>query len=127
MVADSVIREMRVRYSGFARHRPAGFEKGRRDVELLTGNAMFLGENEAIAGMFTHWHKSILKAVHVSPQFKVGTFQLWHGDPKSHLSPPARRLLRKHVEHRTTAVSDLPVLARDETGERTAPAPARRS
>lgn len=120
-VADQVIAGVRTRYTQFARHRPLGFEKGHRDMVLLTymaGNAMFLGEHETLDDMFTHWYKTILKAAHMSPQFMQDTFQLWHDSLKGQLSPAAWSLVRPHAEHLAELLSDLPVPARDETGER---------
>jgi hypothetical protein len=120
-VADKVMAGMRSRYPQFARHRPLGFEKGHRDMVLLTymaGNAMFLGEHETLDDMFTHWYKTIIKAAHMSPQFMQDTFQLWHEHLRGLLSPAAWNLVRPHAEHLAELLTDLPVPARDETGER---------
>ena len=122
-VADAVIAGMRTHYPQFGRHRSAGFEKGRRDIVLLTymaGNAMFLGEHDTLDDMFTHWYKTILKGVHMSPQFMRDTFAFWQVHLKAHLSAAAWGLLRPHTEHLAAVLSDLPVPARDETGYRQA-------
>lgn len=123
-VSDKVMAGIRARYPQFARYRPTGYDKGRRDMSILTymvGNAMFLGEDESLDDMFTHWYKTILKAAHMSPQFMRDTFQLWQEAMRSLLSPAAWSLVRPHAEHLSDLVSDLPVPARDETGERRTP------
>lgn len=122
-VAEKVVADIRVRYPHFGRHRSSGYDKGVRDVQLLSnmaGNAMFLGENDTLDDMFTHWYKTILKGVHMSPQFMADTFAAWQAHLKAALTPAAWGLLRPHVEHLSAALSNLPVPARDETGERKA-------
>ncbi|WP_439621908.1 hypothetical protein [Gemmata sp.] len=120
-VADRVMAGIRARYPQFARYRPTGYDKGHRDMVLLSnmvGNATFLGEHESLDDMFTHWYKTILKAAHMSPQFMRDTFALWHEALKACLSPAAWGLVRPHAEHLAEILTDLPVPARDETGER---------
>jgi hypothetical protein len=120
-VCEEVIAQQRVLYPQFGRHRSAGFEKGLRDMILLTqmaANAMFLGEHDSLDDQFTVWFRTILKAVHVSPQFMRDTFRFWHQSLEKHLSPEAYALLRPHAEHLSETLSDLPVPARDETGPR---------
>ena len=120
-VAEQIIAGMRTKYPQFARHRTNGFEKGQRDMALLTnmaGNAMFLGEDDTLDDMFTHWYKTILKGVHMSPQFLRDTFDLWLAALRGQLSAGAFALLRPHAEHLAAVLSDVPVPARDETGPR---------
>lgn len=120
-IAEAVVAKMRVLYTQFAQRRQHGFEKGVRDIALLTSmasNAMILGEHDTLDEMFTIWYRTILKGVHMSPQFMRDTFQFWLSELQSALSPEAYALLRPHVEHLATYLADLPVPARDETGDR---------
>lgn len=118
---DAVITRMRGLYPQFAKFHPAGFEKGHRDLVLLTnmaGNAMFLGEHETLDDMFTVWYRTVLKGVHISPQFMKDTLSIWREELEARLSDEAYALLRPHTDHLATYLGDLPVPARDETGER---------
>lgn len=120
-VVDRVIARMRAMYPQFAKFHQFGFEKGHRDLVLLTymaGNAMFLGEHETLADMFTVWYKTILKSVHVNAQFMRDTMTLWLQELQSQLSDEAYALMRPHVEHLSETLSDLPVPVKDEVGER---------
>ena len=108
-------------YPQFQRYHAQGFDKGVRDIELvtcMTANAMFLGEHETLDDMFTQWYWSILKALHISPQFMRDTFQQWRAALKAHLSEEAFLLMRPYAEHMSEKLSDLPVPVRDESGPR---------
>lgn len=120
-VIDRVIARMRVAYPQFAKFHGQGFEKGHRDLVLLTNmaaNAMFLGEHETLDEMFTEWYRSVLKSIHVSPQFMKDTFAAWVEELRNGLSDEAFALMRPHAEHLTDYLTQIPVPARDETGER---------
>lgn len=120
-VIDRVIARMRMAYPQFAKYHPQGFEKGHRDLVLLTNmaaNAMFLGEHETLDDMFTEWYRTILKSVHISPQFMNDTFKAWLEELRAGLPEEAFDLLRPHAEHLAGFLSNIPVPARDETGER---------
>jgi hypothetical protein len=120
-VVDGVIADVRRMYPQFGKIRPQGFDKGHRDLVLLThmaANAMFLGETDTIDAMFTHWYRSILKSVHVSPQFMADTFDLWRAHLERALSPDSFALLRPVVGHRTAVLSDNPGPPGDAVGER---------
>ncbi len=118
---DKVIARMRSGYPHFAKYHAQGFEKGHRDLVLLTNmaaNAMFLGEHETLDEMFTEWYRTVLKAVHVSPQFMQDTFTCWLEELKNHLPDESFGLLKPHAEHLSEYLSQIPVPAKDETGER---------
>lgn len=120
-VVDDVIADIRRMYPQFAKIRPQGFDKGHRDMVLLTqmaANAMFLGETDTLDDMFTHWYKLILRSVHVSPQFLVDSFNAWRASLERNLSPDTFSLLRPYTDHLTAHLTDVPVPARDEVGER---------
>ncbi|MGL6097528.1 MAG: hypothetical protein ACRC7O_17240 [Fimbriiglobus sp.] len=120
-VADAIIADIRRMYPQFGKIRPQGFDKGHRDLVLVThmaGNAMFLGETDTIDAMFTHWYKSILKSVHVSPQFLTDTFDLWRVHLEKILTPDTFALVRPVAEHLSAVLTDVPVPATDEVGER---------
>jgi hypothetical protein len=120
-VADDVIADVRRMYPQFGKIRPQGFDKGHRDVVLLThmaANAMFLGETDTLDDMFTVWYRSILKAVHVSPQFLADTFDRWRASLGRNLSPDTFALLRSYTDHLAAALTDVPVPAADEVGDR---------
>jgi hypothetical protein len=120
-IIDKVIVRMRAAYPQFARFHGQGFEKGHRDLVLLTnmaGNAMFLGEHDTLDDMFTEWYRTVLKAVHISPQFMKDTFAAWLDELRAGLSDESFALLRPHAEHLAAYLSQIPVPARDETGER---------
>lgn len=123
VVPEKVVAGLRLRYPQFARLRSTGFDKVQRDMGMLTnmaGNAMFLGEHETLDHEFTIWFQTILKGAHVSPQFMRDGFQLWHENLRANMSPTAWGLLRPHAEHIAEVLSNLPIPARDETGERKA-------
>ncbi len=118
---DQVIARMRAAYPQFAKFHGNGFEKGHRDLVLLTNmatNAMFLGEHDTLDEMFTEWYRTVLKAVHISPQFMKDTFTVWLEELKNFLSEEAFSLLRPHAEHLANYLAQIPVPAKDETGER---------
>ncbi|MDW8244629.1 MAG: hypothetical protein RMJ88_15590 [Thermogemmata sp.] len=118
---ESLINRMRVAYPHFAKFHPYGFEKGQRDMVLLTNmaaNAMFLGEYQTLDEMITEWYRTILKAVHISPQFLRDTFSHWQEELKLRLSDEAWGLMRPVVEHLTEYLTQVPVPAKDEVGER---------
>jgi hypothetical protein len=120
-VADYVVQGMQARYPQFARYRSTGFDKIHRDITMITalaGNAMFLAEDETTDDMFTVWFKTILKGAHGPPQFMRDGLGFWQDGLRTRLSPAAWGLLRPHVEHMTEVLTDLPVPARDEIGER---------
>lgn len=120
-IVDDLISALKPMYPQFAAIRPQGFDKGHRDMVLVThmaANAMFLGETETLDETFTVWYRSILKAVHVSPQFLVDSFALWRSALERHLSPDTYALLRPYTDHLASALADIPVPAQDETGQR---------
>lgn len=122
-VIDDLMAGIRRMYPQFGKVRPQGFEKGHRDLVLLThmaANAMFLGETDTLDDMFTHWYKTMIKGVHMSPQFLTDTFVLWRESLERNLSPDTFSLMRPPVEHLTAILTDIPVPATDETGERRA-------
>lgn len=121
VIADVVVSELKRRYPEFTRNRPQGFEKGRRDIALLTafaGNAMFLGETESMDEQFTHWYRSILRSVHLSPGFMGDTFDAWLAGLRNELSDEAFILLMPAVKHLVGILSDLPAPVRNEDGQR---------
>ena len=120
-VVDDVMAGIRRLYPQFSKHRPQGFDKGHRDMVQLTNmtaNAMFLGETETIDDMFTHWYKSILKSVHLSPQFLDDTYRLWLQSLRTNLTPPTFALIRPFAEHMSSSLSSVPDPAIDEVGPR---------
>jgi Phycobilisome protein len=122
-VAEDVVDRMKQVYPQFARHRSAGFDKGKRDILLLTNmaaNAMFLGDHDTLDDMFTHWYRTMIKGVHLPPQFMKDTFRFWLLSLEANLSAEAYSLLRPHAEHLADTLADVPVPARDEVGERRA-------
>lgn len=122
-VTDNLMAAIRRMYPQFAKHRPQGFDKGHRDMVLLThmtANAMFLGETDTIDDQFTHWYKTILKGVHLTPQFLTDTYAMWLDSLERNLSPDTFALIRPVAQHLAAALTDLPVPATDEVGERRA-------
>ena len=122
-IVDDLMVGIRRLYPQFGKHRPQGFDKGHRDMVLLTqmtANAMFLGETDTIDDMFTHWYKSILKAVHLTPQFLDDTFRLWSESLRANLSPPTFALIRPFAEHMAGQLAKVPDPATDEVGSRRA-------
>ena len=120
---DEMMVGIRRLYPQFGKHRPQGFDKGHRDMVLLTNmtaNAMFLGETDTIDDMFTHWYVIILKAMHLTPQFLSDTYRLWGESLRANLTPPTYALIRPFVEHMTTNLTAVPVPANDEVGPRRA-------
>ena len=118
---EEMMAGIRRMYPQFGQHRPHGFDKGHRDMVLLThmaANAMFLGETDTLDDQFTHWYKTMLKGVHLTPQFLADTFGLWQDSLERKLSADTFALIRPVVEHLTAALTDLPVPAGDEVGER---------
>lgn len=124
---DAVIARMRAAYPEFARFHAAGFEKGHRDLVLVTNmaaNSMFLGEHQTYDEMFAEWYRKILKAVHISPQFLRDTFTAWIEELDLALSAETFALLKPHAQHLADYLTQVPVPAKDETGRRLAlPAP----
>lgn len=123
IVPEKVVAGLRARYPQFARLRSTGFDKVQRDLGMITNmtaNAMFLGEHETMDHEFTVWFQTILKGAHVSPQFMRDGMQLWQELIRSSISAGAWGLFRPHAEHVTEVLTNLPVPARDETGERKA-------
>lgn len=120
-VADNVIQRMRVAYPQFVKFHVQGYEKTHRDITLLTGlatNAMFLGEHDTIDEMFTEWFRTIMKAVHLSPQVLRDVYTAWQEELRALLSEDAFALLQPHTEHIASYLTNVPVPVRDETGER---------
>jgi hypothetical protein len=120
-IVDDTLADVRRMYPQFSKIRPQGFDKGHRDMVLLThmaANAMFLGETDTLDDMFTHWYKSILKSVHVSPQFLADSFSRWLVSLERNLSPDTFALLRPYADHLSTTLADVPMTAVDEVGER---------
>jgi len=118
---DSMMGEIRKLYPQFMQYRPHGFDKGHRDMVLLTSmtaNAMFLGETDTIDEQFTFWYRSILKAVHLTPQFLTDTFELWAAALKRQLSLDTYEMLEPFVQHMIEKLTDIPAPAKDEVGER---------
>lgn len=118
---DAVIARMRVAYPQFARFHAYGYEKTHRDLGLITSmaaNAMFLGEYQTLDEMFTEWFRTIVKAVHISPQCLRDVYTAWQEELKLRLSEEAWGLLRPVVEHLTDYLTQVPVPAKDEVGER---------
>ncbi|CAN5350923.1 allophycocyanin subunit alpha [soil metagenome] len=118
---DKLINRMRAAYPQFTKFHNQAFEKGHRDMVLLTqmtANAMFLGEHDTLQDMFAEWYRTILKSVHMSPQFMNDTFTTWQEELQSTLSDESWSLMRPHVEYLSKYLTNVPVPARDETGER---------
>lgn len=127
MVIDRVIQRMREAYPEFAKYHGNGFEKGHRDLVLLTNmtaNAMFIGEYLTLDEMFTEWYRTILKASHLSPFFVRDTFTVWREELQAALSDESYALLRPFADHVAEYLCRIPVPPRDETGHRL-PIPAR--
>jgi hypothetical protein len=126
-VIDRVIQRMREAYPEFAKYHGHGFEKGHRDLVLLTNmtaNAMFIGEYQTLDEMFTEWYRTILKAGHLSPFFVRDTFAVWREELQAALSDESYALLRPFAEHVSEYLTRIPVPPRDETGRRL-PIPSR--
>ncbi len=120
-IIDQVIARMRQAYPQFAKFHGQGFEKGHRDMVLLTNmaaNAMFLDDLDTLDDMFTEWYRTILKAVHLSPQFLKDTYNAWLEELEIHLPSEAFALLAPYARHLANTLVNIPVPARDETGER---------
>jgi Phycobilisome protein len=118
---DKVISRMRAAYPQFAKYHVQGFEKGHRDMVLMTNmaaNAMMLGEHATMDDQITEWYRTILKSVHVSPQFLKDTYTAWQEELGATLSGESWSLLRPMVEHLTNYLVNIPVPVRDEIGER---------
>jgi hypothetical protein len=118
---EKVIGRMRMAYPQFAKYHHQGFEKGQRDLVMLTNmaaNAMFLGEHDTLQDQFTEWYRTILKSVHMSPQFMKDTFTAWQEELEAAMDEESYSLLRPTVEHLSNYLANIPVPARDETGER---------
>ena len=114
-VIDDLMAGIRRMYPQFGKVRPQGFEKGHRDLVLLThmaANAMFLGETDTLDDMFTHWYKTIIKGVHMSPQFLTDTFVLWRESlerTNGKLASHSRELLQPYFDELSDALT--PALA----------------
>ncbi|MEZ6140606.1 MAG: hypothetical protein R3B84_08550 [Zavarzinella sp.] len=120
-VADSVVREIRAMYPQFSKFHGSGYEKGKRDVALLTNitaNCMFLGESETIDHQFTIWYRTILKSVHVTPQFMADTLHSWQRHLDTALSSEAYSLMKPYIHHFIDLLTDFAVPARPEVGDR---------
>lgn len=118
---DRLIARMRVAYPQFAKFHASGYEKMQRDLGMLTSmaaNAMFLGEHDSLDDMFTEWFRTIMKSVHISPQILKDTYETWQDELRNALSEEAWVLMRPELEHITRFLINVPVPARDETGER---------
>jgi cyclopropane fatty-acyl-phospholipid synthase-like methyltransferase len=127
-VIDRLIERMRQAYPEFARYHGHGFEKGHRDLVLLTqmaANAMFLGEYQTLDEMFTEWYRTIIKASHLSPTFVRDTLAVWREELQAALSDEAYALLRPVADHLAEYLTRIPVPPKDETGKRL-PVPPRR-
>jgi len=126
-VIDNVIARMRVAYPQFAKFHAYGYEKTHRDLGLitsLTANAMFLGEYETLDEMFTEWFRTIMKSVHISPQCLKDVYTAWIEELQANLSEDSFALLRPFAEHMRDYLIQVPVPAKDETGERRPMPPA---
>ena len=126
-VIDNVIARMRAAYPQFAKFHAYGFEKGHRDLVLVTNmvaNAMFHGEHHTLDEMFSEWYRTILKSVHISPQFLKDTFTVWLEELQLRLSEETYALMRPFAEHMRDYLIQVPVPAKDETGERRPMPPA---
>lgn len=122
-VADDLMGSIRRMYPQFGRIRPLGYDKGHRDMVLLThmaANAMFLGETDTLDDQFLVWYSTILKGVHMTPQFMTDTMTLWRDSLERALNPDVFALLRPVVEHISTRLTGIPETAKDEIGERLA-------
>jgi hypothetical protein len=120
-LVDDLMTAIRRLYPEFSKHRPQGYDKGHRDMVLLTqiaANAMFLSDTDSYDEMFTYWYRSILKSVHVSPQFLADTFALWRECLRRHLTAETFMLLAPYANHFATVLSDVPDPSKDETGRR---------
>jgi len=118
---DEVMSEVRKMYPQFGQYRPRGFDKGHSDMCLLTAmtaNAMFLGETDTVDDQFVYWYQSILKSVHLSPQFLADSFRLWKEALRRHLTSDSFKLMEPFVQHMIAVLSDIPDPAKDEVGER---------
>lgn len=123
VVPEKVVAGLRARYPQFARMRTTGFDKIQRDLGMITNmtaNAMLLGEHDTMDHEFTIWFQTIMKGVHVSPQFMLDGMLLWQDLIRNSISAGAWSLFRPHAEHVTEVLTSLPVPARDEIGERKA-------
>jgi Phycobilisome protein len=122
-IVDGLIVEMRKAYPEFAKIRPQGFEKGARDMGTLTrfaANMMMFESNDYYDHMFTEWYRTILKSVHMSPQFLHDTFRIWHAEMEKHLTGDTCSKLRPYTQHLSTYLTEIPVPIKDETGRRVA-------
>jgi hypothetical protein len=122
-IVDALIVEMRKAYPQFVKIRPKGFEKGTRDMGLLTqiaANMMLFEDTEFYDHMFTEWFRTILKAVHVSPQFLLDTFKYWHQQMEKNLTPDCYSMVRPYTQHISDYLTNIPVPVKDETGRRIA-------
>ncbi len=120
-IVEGVIADMRQLYPDYQRIRPQGFEKGTRDIGLLTqiaANMMLLEATEFYDRMFTEWYRTILKSVHMSPQFLQDTFKSWRVHLEAVLTPDSFALLRPYSQHLSDYVANVPVPVKDETGRR---------
>lgn len=120
-IVERTVARIRTMYPQMARFHQNGYEKTQRDLGMitnLTANAMFLGEHETLDEMFTEWFRTIMKAVHLTPQLLKDSYGFWIDEMKAALSEECFALMRPHAEHVADYLTRIPVPARDEVGER---------
>ena len=123
-VIAEVIAEYAKLYPRFNQYHPAAWDKATRDMEhyvVFCANAVVLGETDALDNSWLHWFRTILKAVHMTPQFMHDAFRLWDAASKRQLSPATYALMKPVLDHMAKRLCDLPEPARAEVGDRREP------
>jgi hypothetical protein len=115
-------------YPQFTKLQPQGRDKGKRDMELCVAfcaNAMLFDDQRWLDNAWLVWYASILKAVHVTPQFMRDAFRLLDEAMKRRLSDGAYALHKPYFDHIAGKLCDIPEPTRQEVGERVAHARSR--
>lgn len=119
-VADDVIAGMRRIYPELEKYKKYGFDKGRRDVQLLThltAHSMLLGEADTIDEQFLIWYYTIIRASKVTPLFMAETMRLWRDSLASRLTPDSFDLFKPFADHVSRVLTQLPDPAIPMVGE----------
>ncbi len=122
---DKIIQDMFAEYQKlypkFHTFRPYAWAKAMRDVGMtmaLCANAMFIGETDILDETWTIWFRSIMKSVHMTPQFLRDNYALMDKHMRRHISPEAYGLIKPYLDHIADVMCAIPEPIRPEVGER---------
>jgi hypothetical protein len=128
-IIAEVLTEYAKLYPRFKQYHPQGWDKIHRDMEMCVafcGNAMLLAETDSMDNAWLIWFRTIMKSVHLTPQFMSDSFRLWDEVSRKQLSPATYELMKPYMDHIAQALCDIPEPARPEVGERREPVASRK-